>query len=242
MKIISLLLLTFLISNTVTKQYLEDYSRIVTSYTDKKNLSFTVTYKSFDTNAKIADTVLQGRFEFKGKLFHSKLAGGETIRNDQYYLSIDHMNKIMFLSSVKGMAANFYPIGSVDTALNRQKLRVEKRDIQESHSRVYTIYYPAEDVRYKSVSMEFDTESYLVKKVSMKVYPPENVYELKDWKYLEEPFIEMVYQNYNTSEIDEHTFSLDKFLTINRGYDAQLKGAYKSYQLVNSISLSKNMN
>lgn len=73
----------------------------------------------------------------------------------------------------------------------------------------------------------------------MKIYPPKNEYKLKTWKYVDDPFIEMVYQNYNFDFIDDNAFSIAKFLTVNNGDNAELKPEYKAYQLVNSISLSK---
>ena len=237
-----LLAITSLFFVNTTSDYLADYAKIVEAYTCKQNLTYTVSYKSFDTNRSKPDTVLNGKFEFKGKCFRSSLAGTESIKNEKYYLSVDHSNKIMYLTYSKNIAQNFLPTANIDTVLRKMKLNVTVGDLSATGGKRYTIVYPPNSSQYKSISMEFDVKSYLIKKVTMKLYPRENEYDDKNWNYLDDPFIEMVYSQYNTSTIEDGRFSLDKFLVIGKGDDAVLTPAFKGYELVNSISISKKMN
>lgn len=240
MKILTLLF-TFLSLN-VTSDYLADYNKILAAYTSKQNLSYTVSYKSFDTNSVKPDTVLLGKFQFKGKCFRSSLAGTESIKNEKYYLSVDHGNKIMYLTYAKNITQNFLPTGKIDTILQKMKLNVMAEKASTAGDKKYKIIYPPNSDQYKSITLEFDTQSYFIKKVTMNLYARDNDYDEPNWKYLDDPFIEMVYSNYNHSVIDDRTFSMEKFLIINNGDDAVLTPAFKGYELVNSISISKKMN
>lgn len=218
--------------------YVKDYEKIVETYKSKKNLSFSVVYKSFDTSTTKADTAVTGKFQFKGTQFHTKLAGAESIKNNQYYLSIDHVNKIMFLGKANTVSGNYLPVATIDTAFRRLKLDVTTQDKNEGRVRQYSVKYPDESDTYKSIDVEFDLTTYFLKKVVMHIHPPVNEYDLKDWKYIENPYVEMNYQNYSFEEISESAFSLSKFLDIKNGDDAELKPEYKKYELVNSISIS----
>jgi hypothetical protein len=241
MSAIKLMLLSvlFWVSDNAFDAYKADYSKIISAYQSQKSLSFTVTYKSFDTSLTKADTSVTGKFQIKGEQFHTKVAGAESIRNKQYYLSIDHANKIMFLGLAKTVSGNYLPIATVDTSFRKLKLTVQAHATKDSKLKGYTINYPSNNDSYKKIDFDFDATTYLIKRVVMHINPPVNEYDLKDWKYVDDPFVEMLYQGYNFEEISEAAFSISPFVDVKNGDDAELKPEYSKYQLVNSISISK---
>lgn len=58
-------------------------------------------------------------------------------------------------------------------------------------------------------------------------------------KYLDEPFIEFIYKNYDSSELSDAVFSVGKFINTKNGKDAVVKSEYKDYTLVNSIAITQ---
>ncbi len=241
MSTIKLMLLSILFwpVDSAFEAYKADYNKIISAYQSQKSLTFTVTYKSYDTSLTKADTAVTGKFQIKGDLFHTKVAGAESIKSKQYYLSIDHPNKIMFLGLSNTVSANFFPVSAVDSSFRKLKLTVQHRATNNSTQRGYTINYPEGYGTYKSIDFDFDAKTYLIKRVIMHIDPPVNEYDEKDWKYIDKPYVEMLYQGYNFDEVSDAAFSVSKFINIKNGDDAELKPEYSKYQLVNSISISK---
>lgn len=240
MKSVKVILLAMvLMSASSSETYREDFVKITASYKNKKSLSFSVLYKSFDTSLTIPDTTLIGKYWMKGSKFCVQIANTESIRNDKYYLSVDHFNKVMFLSYAKSASADFIPVKSIDSLLNKRLIDVRLEDLREGRERRYTVNYTRPVADYKSMMMEFDLKTYLVKRIILKLEAPDNEYDQKDWNYIDEPYVEFDYINYNFSELSDQIFSIDKFITVNNETDAVAKAKYKDYTFINSIAASQ---
>jgi hypothetical protein len=232
-----LLLIGFLMFFAATDTYVQDYAKIVAAYSSKKSLSFNVAYKSFDTSKQVPDTVLVGKYRLEGDNFYVKVAGTESIRNRQYYLSIDHAHMLMFLAKASAFSGNFFPTSSIDTLLKRKGVKIASEDLSNGAVRRYTLTPTTSNNAYKSWSFEYSLTSFLITKVVMKLTARENVYEQANWPYITDPFIEMVYSDYSFNDIDDNLFSVQKFLEVKSETDIKLKEAYKNYELINTISL-----
>jgi hypothetical protein len=235
----ALMLFMFLSFTDVNDEYISDYAKVVESYKKQECLSYQIQYKSFDTSSIKADTALLGFFEFKGNQFRSKLAGTESIRNEKYYLTVDHNNKLMYLTNAKNMKGNFLPTSGLDTLMKKTGMAVKKGAVQDNHTKRYLISYPEANPTFNGISIDIDINTYYLNKITFLLKPRENVYEETDWKYIDQPFLEMIYSKYSTTAIDPRRFSLESFVTINNGHDAVLATRYKTYTFINSISISK---
>lgn len=219
--------------------YLQDYDKVLKAYQREKCLSYKVVYKSYDTSVSKPDTTLYGNYYLKGDFFRTKLAGTESIKNKDFYLSVDHINKVMFLTKSSSVTTTFYPTAIVDTALRKSSLTVYREKTSGQATVIYALKYANEEGPVRSIKLEIDTLRYLIKTLTLKVAPRENLYDAPVWKYLEEPFIRMEFLNYSTEYLDDSKFSVSTFIDVNNGHDATLKDPFKKYELVNSISLSK---
>jgi hypothetical protein len=240
MKTTTLILMAIvLIGATTSQTYRQDYQKIVDAYQSKKSISFSVQYKSFDTSPTIPDTVFTGKYNLKGEQFHVKISNTESIKNGKYYFSIDHTNKMMFLHSAKSAAGNFFPISTIDTLLIKKALEIKVEDFKEGKERRYTVNYSKLVTQFKSMVMEFDLKTFLIHKVVLRLDPPENEYDEKDWNYIDQPFVEFHYLDYNFSELNDNVFAIDKYIDIKNEINAVAKPAFKNYAFINSLAASK---
>lgn len=225
----------------VDTDYLIDYAKVVEAYKKSECISYQIQYKSYDSSPAKPDTTLLGYFEFKANSFRSRLAGTESIRNEKYYLSVDHNNKVIFLTKSESVRANFLPTSAIDTIISKSRLIAKKEEEKDDNIRRYNISYPKENSSVTRIAIDIDLASYYLKKVTFYLPPRENIYDEKDWKYLNEPFIEMIYSKYSTTTISSERFALSEFINIKNGTDATLTDRYKNYTFINSISISKQM-
>lgn len=159
-------------SFSARQSYAEDYRKIQAAYEGKSSLSFTVQYRSYDTNLNTPDTILYAKYHFKKNKFYCKIDPSETIKDDNYYLAIDHSHKMMLLNYAKDASANFSPVRMVDSFILKQNPQIEKIDLGNGKSRRYIIRLPNSELAYKTVLMEFDLQTYLVKKLVLYIKPP----------------------------------------------------------------------
>lgn len=221
--------------------YTDDYAKIVSAYKAKKALSFSVHYKSFDKSTTTPDTVITGKYQIEGSKYCVRIAGTEAIRNDKYYLAVDHNNKIIFLNKASAVPGDFYPMSTIDTLMKKKLIDISGEDINEGKSRRYTITNKSKtDLAYKKAIWEFDVNSYLIKKVTITLPARENLYKEPNWQYIDEPFVEFNYTTYSFVDIDDNVFSIDKYVSIHdNGLKVEVKEAYKKYRMVNSILIGQ---
>jgi hypothetical protein len=234
MKTLILMALLVVAFNTDKQSYVSDYAKVKAAYNTANSLTFTVTYKSFDTNLAKPDTSFTGYFKVKGNKFYSKVVDNETCQNGKYYLAVDHGHKLIVFNK----AINFSDIAvsakPIDTLL--KFFDVSKTDLKTGN-RFYSISSNAEDFMYKSFSMEIDTHTFFIKRISIKLKEVDGMYEDDLAKYLEEPVVEMLYGNYQNTPLSDEVFDLSKYVTINSDVDVVPKGKYKSYTIINSLAL-----
>lgn len=230
--------LVFLVASSDKQSYLSDFKKIKAAYDSSKCLSFSVVYKSFDTSVSKPDTTFVGQFKVKGDKFYSKVANNETCQNGKYYLAIDHVNKVLVINKAIAISDALLKGKTIDSVLTN--VAVKKAELNGGKSRLYTISYPGSaETPYKSFAIEIDTNTFFIRKIVIRLNSIDDVYEDEQIKYLPEPFVEMIYTNYNDAALADEVFDLDRYVTINGNEDVICKPKYKSYRVVNSLALTR---
>lgn len=240
--VVILLLIVFCgFTSLSVADYKADYGKIILAYKTHRNISFKVSYKSYDKDAGKSDTVITGRYQIKGKKFKTRILGTEAIRNDKYYLAVDHNNEMIFLHKASAVPGDFYPISNIDTLVKSNSVNVSGVELNNGKTRRYEIKNNSKYIGgYTKAICEFDVNSYLVTKVVMHLPARENVYKQPNWPYLADPFVEFNYYDYNFNDIDDAVFSMDKYIIIKEeGKKVEPTEAYKNYRIVNSILISQ---
>ena len=232
-----LMLLLWLQPDAARNQYLEDYRKIVAVYKTTPSMSYTITYKSFDTNAQRPDTSFQGKYMCKGQKLYSKVGGAETFKDNEYLLAIDHVHKIMFLNRASSMNTDKTPAAMVDSIMATFKCAIIMTDLPNTEKRRYEIEYPMNDGIKGKVIFEFDKKSYLISRFVMYMPPEEDLYKTGKVNTSFRPFVEFLYSSYGFSDIPEATFATSRFFSLYQK-DAKLKPPYTNYQLINSLFLN----
>ena len=232
------LLISLFVSAQDNQTYMEDCVKISAAYAQKDNLSFNIDYKSFDTDLAHADTSFTGKFKFKKGKFYCKVGRSETYKNEKYYLAIDHEQKMMMLNTASSIPHTFLPVQLIDTFILRQKPSIKKVDLDAGKSRRYILVFSDEaPTVYKTVTVDFDLQTYLVKRVSIVLKDADNPYD--EAKYLKQPVVEMIYKNYQQVELADLEFSIAKYVTVVDAKHASLKNEFDDYTLINSIAITQ---
>lgn len=238
-----ILFMLFQSSPTVRGQYVADYKKIAEVYNSAPSLSFTIKFKSFDSNAQRPDTAFDGRYIYKANNVYNKIGTAETFVNGKYRVGIDHANKVIFLNYSNGKKSEITPFQMVDSIVQKYKCNISMTDIDNEKTRRYTVEYPMpyeENVTAKMI-MEFDKKTYLVSRLVIYMPPNEDPYNTGKVNLKYRPFVEFNYLNYSFNAVSDEVFSTDKFFAVN-GKEAALKDPYKKYQLISSLSLLNQAN
>lgn len=232
------LLLSLVLANAAAvDSYKADYQRILASYKSQPGISFDIEYRSYDTDATKPDTVLKGSYKMKGGMFHCWVASNETFRNTNYYLSIDHETKVMYLTAARLAKADFFPAELLDSFLTHYSPKIGKLDLKDGKVRRYTINLEGISQTYSRVVMDFDLKTFFVKRIVFVLTGYDDPYGNNPQHFLENPFVEILYKNYRVQNFNDSEFSVIHFINVT-GNNVSLQSDYKQYELINSLALT----
>jgi hypothetical protein len=213
------------------------------TYSAMKNCVVELEYKLFrNYNSSVCLESSRSLMKRQGDQYYYKIAGSESIVNEDYILIVSHKNKTLMIDKYrKPTVQNGKKMNTtaMDTLLSKLIATVQSKDttrnqitekVNSKTEKQVTISYPHGD--YKSVAFVFDRNTYLIKK-SILYFRKEMQ---MDTKQAEAPRIEIVYTNtQQTPKFTKDTFSEKKFVTVLKSGNVQLSPALASYAVINHL-------
>jgi len=232
---VSVILLLLINSLVNGQDYKADFYKLQSMFKKHPYLSYTVKYKSYDTNLSKPDTIITAKFILNGNRVRTKLGSSEIIRNDKYHLAIDHDDKVMFVNFSRAVPIEIGALPRLDSLLTVTKSSVKYR--KEGKIGIYTI--PLTGEIYKHAEIFFEAETYTVQKVRFHLYAEDDPFDENRKLTPIDPVVEMEFSGFSTQQVPDANFSTDKYFM----YDAvtkklTVKREYEKYEIVNSMQFN----
>jgi hypothetical protein len=238
-KYIAPVLLSFLVLiNTAVRaqNYMEDMQKVRASYVNSpRSFNMKYAYYPYDSVNKAIDS-MHGSCTVSGSSYYYKVSSGtgiyEYIKNEKYYLVIDHPNKAVAVNSSAKARQDLWNINRVDSLLKTPAVKVEYKSLGKGKGQ-YDVNYTEASV-WKRTRIVFDKTNYSLCEVWL--------YSDAKGKIQGEPYskpkIGIIYSEPKGNIPDKNIFSEKRFIE-DKGNAIVLTEEYKKYRLLNYINQEK---
>lgn len=208
-------------------QAISDFNNVYKAYLGYTRISMDVVYEYYGSHTSERPVQTSyGSMKRDGKNFYNKILNTETLLNGDYFINIDHNNKIILVNNpVNTVPNNGLPIKLDDYFKLYSYVNKEEPD-QNTVS--YKFGIPQGNV--EEVEVAFDRKTFLVHKIVI-FYRQGVNYKRGDKN--EKPRVEILYKNISTNPVfADDCFSEKRFLTFSQTKTSP-NPKYKTYRLFN---------
>jgi hypothetical protein len=226
-----------LITSFVKAQdYTQDMQKIRESYKNSSgSFNMKYSYYPYDSINKATDS-MHGTCTISGNLYYYNVSSGENsfeyIKNEKYYLVIDHPNKAIAIKYSSNKGENLWSIDKVDSLLNKPGIKVTYKSLGKEKGQ-YEVSCTKEST-WNKLRIVFNKTNYTLREVWL--------YSDGKGKIQGEPYnkprIGIFYSVFKGNIPDKNIFSEKRFVEDN-GKGIVLTGEYKKYRLLNYLSQAK---
>lgn len=201
---------------------IEDFNKIYKAYLDNSRISMDITYQYFSSyTSNTPSQTSYGTIKRNGKCFYNKILNTESLLNEDYYINIDHTNKIILLNNpVNTLPNNGLPI-KLDGYFNLYSSI--KKDETDKENIKYIFGMASGNI--EEVNISFSRKTFLVKKIVV-FYRHGLLYTNEK----EKPRIEITYRNVKTDPFFPAGFFSEKRYLSFDGNIRSPGAAFKGYR------------
>lgn len=243
MKIIIAFILNLQLINMVAAQNADsDFKKINEAYLTNKNISMKIVYEIFkDYKSSKPFKSESGELKQNGFLQYKRTGNIETIQTTKYFLSVNHDQKVISLSSLHVVdTVNFLSQFYDPKVVSYYLAKCKEKKFHKENSRLNSYYLEMADSNQDAIKIYFNSKTFFVEKLVMYFRRKINVEQNSDG-VKQRPRIEITYYDIElnkTYKLEE--FAYDKFL-YQKGVKWLAKQQYEAYKVYYSMP-SKNKN
>jgi hypothetical protein len=233
----SLLLWTYLLVaplSLMAQNYKEDMEKIHEGYTSKYH-SFKMTWMYFPDSLSYPTDSMTGNCFVNGASYYYNIKNGsshyEYLKNEKYYLVIDHSNKVVAVSKSANVKMQSWSLDKVDSLLNNPSVKVSYKLIANGKGE-YNVALQGE--AWSRVKIIFNKTNFTIEEITMFSSAAGKIYGEKYNK----PRVKISYSDYNEKLPDEKIFSETNYLNESSG-KTLLAAGYKNYKLLDYAASAK---
>ncbi len=230
--LLGLLFLGFILSvKGQAEAYKEDFVRIQNTYEARPKMELSVEYRVYE-NFSSSTPIDVGTAQVKksGELIWYKLDFLETITTTEAELTIDHEDKLIWLSAPSSQENEMLMAFALDQLLvASDKLEL----IQNTNSqKAYRISYASGEL--EAASFMFNTAELLVKRVTLYYRIPQSLLPNDSEEQKPRMEIDISYLSLSPN-FSKSTFSISPFVRLNANGTYEVRKAYESYELISEL-------
>jgi hypothetical protein len=230
--VVFFLLLSFSSYSQDFTKTMSEIEKIQAAYKGEGYLSYTMKYMYSKESAptKFLDS-LSGNFKTHDSSFYGKLGKIEFLQNAKYNLAVYNQDKILMINKPVKSENKLMPLAdwdSVFVAFNMDTTTITDK----GNTRTLEFIF-APQANYKNFSIQYDVNTYLLKKLvfTMKQPPTDNG---PGQTKQDGNIVTILFSGYNKTAFDTNIFSEAKYI-VNQDGQLAATGGYGNYRLVNML-------
>lgn len=227
--ILSVILLGELNAQTTQDQTpQEELKMVIDNYSSLEKFSMEIHYYIYKNHtATVFSEESIGIYQKQGNNLRVVQYGTEIVQNDKYVLVKDDSSEVMVLSKTKKDQNAGFNIEQM--LLNYSK--VEMLQSKKGGEEVLRLYFKNGLTEYEKMDVYINKKTHFINQLVVYYAKAYDVSEDPKKNDYQKPKIKMVYTKFNSKPVfSEDTFSVSKYIMINKSGKNKLKTKYSSYE------------